>query len=428
MRVITEWPASARAWERCRQSLAGGVSTGLRAQMRPHPIFFSHGQGSSITDVDGNTYVDYVLGWGPLILGHSHPGVVAAVGAQLPQGQTFGSGHLAEYAVAEQVCAAIPGVERVLWSNTGTEAVQVALRLARAVTGRWKFLKFEGHYHGWSDQVLVSYQAVEEGRPKLTSRGQNPSALDDVLVAPWNDAEQVAALLRDRDVAAVICEPVLCNSGVIPPADGFLARLREVCDETGTILVFDEVITGFRLAYGGAVERYAVRPDLVVLGKAIAGGFPLSAVGGRADIVDQVTEGVVHAGTFNGNPIVLAAASATLGELRRDGVYDVLEKRAATLADGFAASLRGHGVAAAVHHVGPVVQCSPGVVRVGSLADFLAADWEFYDALSVELLRRGVFVLPRGRWYLSTAHDDRDVADTLAAFDAAVEAVVRDRD
>ncbi|HEY9389964.1 MAG TPA: aspartate aminotransferase family protein [Mycobacteriales bacterium] len=420
------WPTSALAWERCKQSLGGGVSTGLRASMAPHPLFFERGEGSRLTDVDGHEYVDYVLGWGPLILGHSHPEIVRAVAAQLPLGQTFGAGHRWEYQVAEQVCALVPGVERVLWSNTGSEAVQIALRLARAVTGRRRVVKFVGHYHGWSDQILVSYRDPDPaGRPVLTSRGQNPAALEDVLVADWNDLDRVGRLLRDpaNDVAAVLCEPVLCNSGVIPPDDGFLAGLRQLCDSTGSLLIFDEVITGFRIARGGAVERFGVHPDLVVLGKAIGGGFPLSAVAGRADIVDQVTRGVVHAGTFNGNPIVLAAAHATLSELAGAGVYDALEQSTATLVDGMRAALRTHGVVGSVHAVGPVVQCVLGVGSVGSFADFAAGDWKRYEALTVELLRRGVFVMPGGRWYLSTAHTMADLDLTVRAFADAVGAL-----
>ncbi|MFU8850177.1 aspartate aminotransferase family protein [Micromonospora sp. SL1-18] len=420
---ITAWPGSHTAWHRAQASLAGGVSTGLRASMPPHPLFFHRGAGSRLWDVDGNDYLDYVLGWGPVIVGHSHPAVVAAVGEQLHRGQTFGSGHVLEYEVAERLCSRIPGAERVLWSNTGSEAVQVALRLARAHTGRRRFVKFEGHYHGWTDPMLVSYRNLaEDGRPVLSSAGQHPGVLADVSVLPFNDSAAVAELLSQpgSDIAAVLVEPVLCNTGVLPPAPGFLEELRAACDRSGAVLVFDEVITGLRIAAGGAAERYAVTPDLTVLAKALAGGFSLSAVTGRADIIEQVTSGVVHAGTYNGNPIALAAAAATLDLLAGPDVYPHLEAVSAQLADGLRTVLARHGVTAHVHHVGPVLQLSPGITKVRTARDVLAADWAFYNELIVEALRRGLFLLPGGRWYLSTEHSAADVAQTVAALDDAL--------
>lgn len=426
MTPIDAWPGSEKRWQRAKASLGGGVSTGLRAQMKPHPLYFSHGKGSRLFDVDDNSYIDYVLGWGPDILGHAHPHLVAATTAQLSRGQTYGACHDLEYEIAERIVAAIPGVERVLWSNTGTEADQIALRLSRAVTGRRRFVKFEGHYHGWSDAMLLGYRPDSSGSMAgLASRGQNPAALDDVVILPWNDITAVRRVLADptNDIAAVFTEPVLCNSGVLPPADGFLTDLRAACDETGTILVFDEVITGFRIAYGGGAERYGVSPDLVVLAKAVAGGFPLAAVAGRAEIIDEVTRGVVHAGTYNGNPIVLSAAGATLDVLGEEGIYDRLEARGNALATGMAEAFTRHGVAAAVHSVGPVSQVVPGAGEAAGFTAFLGGDWGFYDQLTVELLRRGVFTLPGGRWYLSTEHTDDDITRTIDALDQALTAL-----
>ncbi len=420
--TITAWPASEQAWEQAKRSLGGGVSTGMRASMKPHPLFFRDGAGAHLVDVDGNSYLDYVLGWGPLILGHSHPDLLRAVTSQLPHGVTYGACHALEYEVAEQVLATIPGTERVLWSNTGTEATQVALRLARAATGRHRFVKFGGHYHGWSDAMLVGYRPGADGHLGLGSRGQSPQAGEDVSVLPWGDLEATAELLTSsNDVAAVFCEPVLCNSGVLEPPPGFLAGLRELCDATGTVLVFDEVITGFRIDRGGAVSRYGVTPDLVVLAKAIAGGFPLAAIAGRAELVDQMMAGVVHAGTYNGNPVVLTAAAATLRTLAGPGVYEDFERRGRALAAGMRAALDRHDVVGDVHQVGPVVQCMPGVARGATFTEFLRIDQEFYDRLSVQMLRRGVFTLPGGRWYLSTAHTDAHVAETVSVFDAALE-------
>lgn len=417
------WPRSAAMLERAKRSLPGGVSSGLRTSMKPHPLFFEQGAGSRLWDVDGNEYVDYVLGWGPLILGHSHQALVEAVTRQLPLGQTFGAGHRREFEVAERVCAAIPGMEKVLWSNTGSEAAQIALRLARAATGRVRFVKFGGHYHGWSDSMLLGYRPSADGTlHALASEGQHPRVLEDAIILPWNNLDALADVLANPEhgVAAVFTEPVLCNSGVLSPDTAFLAGLRELCDAHGVILVFDEVITGFRLAYGGGVEKYGVIPDLVVLAKAIAGGLSLAAVAGRSGIVDLAGRGVVHAGTYNGNPLCLAAAEATLDVLAQPGTYNRFDRRARRLTDGMQATLKDHGVTGTAHHVGPVVQCSPGISDAETFAMFVSADWAWYDRLTVELLRRGVFALPGGRWYLSTSHTDDDISETLTAFDDAV--------
>jgi glutamate-1-semialdehyde 2,1-aminomutase len=395
--------------------------------MKPHPLFFASGTGPRLTDLDGHSYLDYVLGWGPVILGHNHPRVTEAVEHRVPLGATFGGCHELEYEVAEQVLAAIPGTERVLWSNTGSEAAQVAIRLARAATGRQRFVKVMGHYHGWSDTFLLGYRPDAAGQlDSLGSRGQRTSVLADVSLVRFGDLDRVAEVLRDvtSDVAAVFVEPVLCNSGVILPPDGYLAGLRELCDETGAVLVFDEVITGFRIAYGGAAERFGVRPDLVVLAKAIAGGYPMSAVAGRASVIDQALHGVVHAGTYNGNPIVLAAASATLEVLRGAGVYEAFEARGNQLAAGMRAAIARNGVPGAVNQVGSVVQALIGVAAASSFEQFLAADQEFYDRLTVQMLRRGVFALPGGRWYISAAHTEQDIAETVDVFGEALAATL----
>jgi glutamate-1-semialdehyde 2,1-aminomutase len=427
--LIDSWPASAAAWERARKSLAGGVSTGMRASMKPHPLFFRSGEGPRLTDLDGNSYLDHVLGWGPVILGHGHPGLTKAVAGTIGGGATFGAGHRWEYEAAERVVAAIPGVERVIWSNTGSEATQVALRLARAATGRRRFVKMIGHYHGWSDTFLLGYRPDAQGRvDALGSQGQRETVLADVSLLPFGDLEAAARVLKrpESDVAAVFVEPVLCNSGVIAPPEGYLAGLRELCDATDTVLIFDEVITGFRLAYGGAVQKYGVRPDLVVLAKAIAGGYPLSAVAGRAALLERVTSGVVHAGTYNGNPVVLSAAVATMDALAEDGVYPAFEARGQELAQGLRESIARHGVPGAVNQVGPVVQCLFGVQRADDFQAFLAGDQVFYDRLIVQMLRRGVFALPGGRWYISTAHTADDIATAVGVFDEALAATLAD--
>ena len=359
--------------------------------MKPHPLFFASGKGPRLIDIDGHSYLDYVLGWGPVILGHSHPRLTEAVARQLPLGATFGACHGLEYEVAEQVLAAIPGTERVLWSNTGSEAAQVAVRLARAATGRQRFVKIIGHYHGWSDTFLLGYRPDATGQlDSVGSRGQRTSALADVSLVRFGDLDRMAEVLLDvsSDVAAVFVEPVLCNSGVLLPPDGYLAGLRELCDETGTVPVFDEVITGFRIAYGGAAERFGsnARPRRAREGNCL--GYPMSAVAGRASVIDESLRGVVHAGTYNGNPVVLAAASATLEVLRNAGIYEAFEARGDQLAEGIRAAIARQGVPGAVNQVGSVVQAVFGVTAADSFEQFLAADQEFYDRLTVQLLRR----------------------------------------
>lgn len=420
---VTEWPKSMEAWTRTKRSLAGGVSTGLRAQARPHPIFFSGGAGARLTDLDGNSYLDYVLGWGPNIIGHGHPELVAAVQAQIAHGATYGSGHEFEYLAAEAVLEAYPRFDRLVWSNSGSEAAQVALRIARGATGRQKFVKFAGHYHGWTDPVLVGYRGGRAGSATATeSLGQSENASRDAVVLEWGNLDAVRSALAGSDIAAVVLEPVLCNSGVIEPPAGYLEGVRQLCTETGTVLIFDEVITGFRVAFGGAVAKYGVVPDLSVLGKAIAGGLPLSAVVGRSELLDLTLKGVVHAGTYNGNPVVLTGAVATLGVLRREGTYDRLDALGRRLAAGLGDQLARYGVVGAVNQVGPVVQCALGVTSVRTFAEFMSADTKAYDSLLVELLRRGVFALPGGRWYLSTEHTENDIDTTVEIFGEALAA------
>ncbi|CAM3493115.1 aspartate aminotransferase family protein [Occultella aeris] len=421
--VIESWPQSERRWARAPDVLGGGVSTGLRAQFRPHPLFFESGSGARLTDVDGNTYLDYVLGWGPNIVGHAHPQLIGEVTRALARGQSFGAVSDDEVELGRVVMDRIPGAERVLWTNTGSEAAQIALRLARAATGRRRVVKFGGHYHGWTDAFLTGYRPSPDGSlGGPGTLGHNPGSIADVTLAPWGDADALAAILADptSDVAAVFCEPVLCNTGVLTPPDGFLLRLRELCDRHGVVLVFDEVITGFRIARGGAVERFGVRPDLVLLAKAIAGGLPLAAVVGQAAIIDQVRSGVVHAGTYNGNLTAIAGGRATLDILDRPGVYARFEALTGALTDGFTEAFAAAGLEATIHHVGPALQVIPGVANAATVDAYFGADWAFYDALVVELLRRNVFCLPGGRWYLSTEHTQVQVETTIAAMRAAI--------
>ncbi len=422
--VRRKTPGSLASFERSCGSLAGGVSTGLRRSARPYPLFMKSGRGSHIEDVDGNDYCDYAMGWGPLILGHAPPFVAKAVAAQLRRGFTYGCQHELEYEVAERLTRIIPCAELVCFANSGTEIVQLALRLARAATGRTKYIKFEGHYHGWADSVLVSYHPTldeigrAQGKPVGTGSGQLPPAT--VAVAEWNDRAGVeqAFTANPGEISALICEPMLCNSGCIPPDEGFLEFLRDITARHGALLIFDEVITGFRLGLGGAQERYRVTPDLATYAKAVGAGTPLSVLAGKREFMDLIASGkVVHAGTLNGNPLALAAANAALDELSADSgaIYSAMRRRGEKLRLELERMLRSRGLPAVTNGEGAVFHISFNNRKPRSYRDTLAADDALYSDFALSLLDEGILVLPDGRWYLSTAHSDEDIEATLAA-------------
>lgn len=415
--------------DRARRVLAGGVSSGLRRSARPYPLYFRSGEGAFVQDVDGNTYMDYTLAWGPLILGHSPPEIVKAVTAQLRHGLTFGAQHDLEFEVAERLTQVIPCADLVTFANSGTEIVQVALRLARACTGRQKYLKFEGHYHGWDDSVLVSYHpntveiGTSMGAPIGAGEGQRPH--DGVLIAEWNDTKAVERLFAEnyREISAVICEPLLCNSGCIPPEAGFLPFLRDITTRNGTLLIFDEVITGFRLALGGAQQHYGVLPDLATYAKAIAGGCVLSALAGKRQFMDLISNGkVVHAGTLNGNPVALAACMATLEVLSRNGGsgYATLATRGARLRRGIESLMISQGCQIVSNGDATVFHISFMPQRAKRYRDLFAADTQRYSDFVLALLDEGVLALPDGRWYISFAHTDEVIDATLAAVQRAL--------
>lgn len=425
--ILKKVPGSVARFARAKNSLAGGVSTALRRTARPTPLYFARGEGARIEDVDGNRYLDYTLAWGPLVLGHSPKAVNEAVAAQLPLGHTFGAQHDLEIAVAELLCRYIPCAELVAFANSGTEIVQVALRVARAATGRSKYLKFEGHYHGWDDSVLVSYRPTREqiaasgGRPIPVGLGQRPN--QETVAVNWNDREAVERAFAEEgeQIAAVVCEPLLCNSGCLPPAPGFLSFLREVTQRHGALLIFDEVITGFRLALGGAQEFYGVVPDLATFAKAAGAGLPLSILAGRREFMEGIANGtVVHAGTLNGNPLVLAAAKAALQELAKPNLFEQLHQLGQELRAGILQRLQGAGYAAVGSGEGPVFHISFAGRAAANYRETLEADGRLYSDFALALLDEGVLVLPDGRWYLSTAHGPGEVAETLAAVERAL--------
>ncbi|MPY87046.1 MAG: aminotransferase class III-fold pyridoxal phosphate-dependent enzyme [Luteitalea sp.] len=422
-------PGSMARHARSARTLAGGVSSAVRRSARPYPLFFTSGAGPRVDDVDGNSYIDYGLAWGPLILGHSHPAITSALHRQLDRELTFGAQHDLEYAVSELLVGIVPCGDLVTFASSGTEIVQVALRLARAVTGRSRFLKFEGHYHGWDDSVLVSYHpsaaeiGAAEGAPIPVAAGQRRH--DSVIVAEWNDRTAVerAIATHGSEISAIICEPILCNSGCIPPDPGFLEFLREITLQAGALLIFDEVITGFRLKLDGAQGFYDVTPDLATYAKAIGGGVALSALAGRRDFMHWIANGrVVHAGTLNGNPLALAGAKATLEHLSKDAaaIYTNLHRLGDRLREGLEQALSAHGYPVVTSGAGPVFQVSFMDCPARCYRDLLRADTPLYNDFAMALLDEGVLVLPDGRWYVSTVHTDEVIDETLAAIHRAV--------
>lgn len=417
------WEKSAQRYERAKAVMPSGVSSAFRARQKPVPLFIDCGFGARLHDVDGNEYVDYALGHGPLILGHCHPAIVRAVEKQLARGSTFGCQHYLEAEVAEKMLSVLPWAERVLFSNTGTEAVQVALRLARAATGRKIVVKFEGDYHGWMDSILVGYrhkapiQQACNSEEMLATMGQSSSVLQDVLVLPWNDADALTRCFREMgcEIAAVITEPMQCNVASVVPAPGFLEAVRAASQACGALLIFDEVITGFRLAPGGGSEYFGVTPDLAVFGKALAGGYPLSAIAGTAALMDPVEAGrLMHAGTFNGNPIAMAAAAATLDVLLQPGSNAFLRLR--QLGERLWSGLQDLGQARTPVVIQGVPTCFHILFHekpICNYRDFVAYDMRRNERWVEAALREGIFQMADGRWYVSLAHNDEVIEQTL---------------
>jgi len=433
---MRRYDTSIALYERTRKSLAGGVSSNVRYASVPVPLFFERGEGAFLYDVDGNEHIDYVLGNGPAILGHAPKPVIERVAASLARGQVFAAQHPGETALAERLCRLLPGIEVVRFATSGTEAVLMAFRLARAFTGRTKILKFEGHYHGWSDQAYISARpALNEAGPANApvpvagSPGMPPSVLDDTVVAGWNDLDLLAdALARHKgEVAGVIMEPVMVNGGPTPPKPGYLEGARKLCQEHGALFICDEVITGFRAGLRGAQGRYGVTADLTIYAKAVAAGFPLAMVGGRRDVMDTLLDrGVMHGGTYNGNVQSMEAALAALDILEAgDGaVYRDLERRGTRLMEGLAAI-------AAKHRVPVKVQGLPAIFQVyftegpapSNYRDAVACDRDRALAFHRALQDEGVRTNQQAKWFLSVAHDDAIIDRTLDAADRAMKAV-----
>jgi glutamate-1-semialdehyde 2,1-aminomutase len=432
---IDNWSKSRELLERARKSLAGGVSSPFRAKA-PVPLYFQDGCGCRLLDVDGNEYIDYALAWGPLILGHRHPALVEAMRRQAEKPHDYGAQHELEYEVAERLQQAVPCAEQVAFTSSGSEAVQLALRLARAYTRRNLIVKFEGHYHGWLDSVLISYHPAAEqcGHPDdpnvvLASKGQVPNSAENVIVAPWNRIEALEKIFAQRgnEIAAVITEPVLCNSGGLYPRDGYLKALRKLCDEYGALLIFDEVITGFRISLHGAQGHFGIVPDIATFGKALAGGVTLSAIAGRTDIFALMQGGgVAYGGTFNGNPVSLAGARATLDELaKHDGEpLRHANRMGEKLQDGIRASARNRGIPLTIAGFGAAFGVHfTSKTELITYRDVLEDDTDQLNRYLMAALEEGLYLLPDGRIYVSAVHQESDIEESISKIDRAFAAL-----
>jgi glutamate-1-semialdehyde 2,1-aminomutase len=413
---------SAELVERAEALFPGGVNSPVRAFRavgRP-PIILERGEGPAVWDVDGRCYIDYIGAWGPAILGHAHPAVVEAVVGAAQNGFAFGATHLLEIELGEAIRRAMPSIERLRFTSSGTEAVMSALRVARAATGRNLLVKFAGAYHGHSDSLLVEAGSGLATQAIAGSAGVPDAVAATAIVLPYNDAKAVTRAFADQPghIAAVIVEPVVANAGVIPPAPGYLEHLRKVTHAEGALLVFDEVITGFRLAGGGAQGRFGVSPDLTTLGKIIGGGMPIGAYGGRADLMDLVAPAgpVYQAGTLSGHPLSMAAGIATLGELDAER-YTALETSAATLAAGLNDAATSAGRKVAVALVGSLLTVFFRPTPPIDAAEALASDREAYARFFGAMLDQGILLPPSQfeAWFVSMAHGPADIAATLDA-------------
>jgi glutamate-1-semialdehyde 2,1-aminomutase len=422
--MLTE---SERLFEKARKLIPGGVNSPVRA-FEPYPFFTKSAKGSHLTDADGKEYIDYCLGYGPLILGHAPAQVIEAVRDQLDRGTLYGTPSEQEVELAELICKCVPSAEMVRLVTTGAEATMSAIRVARGFTGRKKIIKFEGCYHGAHDCVLVraGSGATTFGMPD--SLGVPEETAKNTIVVPYNDVEMFEATVKKewKELAAVIVEPVIGNIGVVVPREGFLDALRELTERHDVVLIFDEVITGFRLALGGAQEYYGVKPDLTTLGKVLGGGFPLAAYAGREEIMRMIAPSgkVYQAGTYNGNPVSVAAGLATLGILRRrKGLYAELEKKCERIVKSLEGLSKELSVLMQVNHVASMFQMFLTDKPVYDYASAKKADSKRFLELHKRLLEQGVFLPPSQfeTCFLSSVHTARDIDRTAQGFAYALQ-------
>ena len=428
------YPKSAQAFIEARNFLPGGVNSPVRAfgGVDVEPLFIAAANGSKIYDIDGNEYIDYVGSWGPMILGHAHLKVIEAIQAAVKKGTSFGAPTLAETALAERIVNAFDSVEKVRLLSSGTEAVMTAIRLARGCTKKDLIIKMAGCYHGHSDSMLVAAGSglAETGRPspaasllrsKTAGAGVPDLIAELTVVIPYNDIDAVETAFQKHKgkIAAVLVEPVAANMGVVPPIDGYLEALRNLCDQEDVLLIFDEVITGFRIAYGGAQELFGIKADITCLGKIIGGGLPLAALGAGADIMDMLSPAgpVYQAGTLSGNPIATAAANATLEILEKGDCYEQLEATSALLEAGLNDAAKDAGVPVTINRVGSIMSCFFTEGEVRNFADVQSTNIKQFKRFFAEMLRQGIYLAPSAyeAMFVSLAHTKQDIEKTIKA-------------
>ena len=428
-------PKSHEAFVRACRVIPGGVNSPARAfgAVGGEPPFMARAEGAYLYDIDGHQYIDYIGSWGPMILGHGHPEVRDAVAGALEHGTSFGAPTVREVEIADAVVAAVPSIAKVRFVSSGTEATMSAIRVARGATGRKKIVKMAGHYHGHVDALLVQAGSAATTLGTPNSPGVTPGATEDTILCPFNDASAVADILQrfPGEVAAVLLEPVAGNMGLVPPRPGYLETLRELTERDGALLVFDEVMTGFRLALGGAQERYAINPDMTALGKIIGGGLPAAAYGASAGIMDFVSPAgpVYQAGTLSGNPLAMAAGLATVRKLRDDPPYSRLESLSARLEEGLRRAAVDAGIPHVVQRVGSMLTLFFNPARVHNYEDAKRSDAALFARFFWEMLARGVY-LPCSQFeaaFVSAAHTEADIDHTTEAAREAFLAIGRGR-
>ena len=418
---------SIKAFAEAQKYLPGGVDSPVRAfgGLDIDPVFIESARGSKIYDIDGNEYIDYICSWGPMILGHAHPKVIAAVEAAAKKGASFGAPTLAETKLAKKIVAAFNSIEKLRLVNSGTEAVMAAIRLARGYTKKDLIIKMVGCYHGHTDSLLVAAGSglAEHATPSSAGVPAPLAALTIALDYNDIDAAKTAFQKHKRKLAAVLIEPVAANMGVVPPIDGYLQTLRDLCSENNALLIFDEVISGFRVAFGGAQQLYKIKADITCLGKIIGGGLPVGAFGGPAEIMDMLAPlgPVYQAGTLSGNPIATAAAIATLELLAQQGCYEKLESSAAALHTGLAHAARDAALPVTINRVGSIMSCFFTDQPVRSFADVRSTNIAQFKRFFAEMLTQGIYLAPSPyeAMFLSLAHTTQDIEKTIHAAAAA---------
>jgi len=423
---------SKAAWEAGSAYVAGGVNSGYRTGLRPHPLVFQKAYDAHLVDLDGNDYIDYFAGMGPMILGHSPKEVIAAASAQLQQSILVAGQTPLEYEAARIITELVPSAELVRFNSSGAEAVQAAFRVARAFTGKQKIIKCEGHYHGWFDNVLwsVTPDPAAAGDPLAPTPlpgtlGQEERE-ENLIVLPWNNAEVIERELAMGDVAAVIMEPIMFNTGGVLPLPGYLEKVRELTSKYGAVFICDEVITGFRVSSGGAQKVLGITPDITIFGKALANGFAVAALAGKKEIMNLIGEAkVMHGGTYNSQSVSMAATVATLKALQSEKPHQAIAKTGTALMDGLRQIFTKHNLVFEIVGYPSVFNVRFDLQGPTDYRSAMKANRAMYLDFAFELLQRGVRILPRGTWFVSSAHTDRDITQTLAEVDEALRSIGR---